>query len=129
MVPNPTMNSVSDNVELAQVPDRKGHVCIPCFPGTKVPMVKWKPYQTRRPGLEEYTRWFRDTAANIAIICTDMVLFDVDDIAKAEVVLRECGDTPHKLWTPNGGIHLGYRKEHGAVVMNQVRINGLPIDI
>ncbi len=123
------MKTPHDNFDIALDADLKGHVCIPCFPGTKVPRVKWRPYQSIRPSQEDYRKWFHDTAANVALICTDMVLFDVDDLAKAEVVLHECGDTPHKLWTPNGGIHLGYRKEPGTVVMNQVRIKGLPIDI
>src|SRR5882724_8808886 len=103
------METPTDNFETALDAAQKGYVGIPCFPGTKVPMVKWKRYQSVHSSRETYEKWFRGSPTNIAIICTDMVLFDVDHIAMVEVVLREYGDTPHKLWTPKG-IHLGYRK-------------------
>jgi hypothetical protein len=108
---------------------QKGYVCIPCYPGTKVPMVKWKAYQTTPPTEKDYARWFQDTRNNIAIITTGLVVFDVDDPEKAALVLHHCGDTPHQLRTPRSGIHLGYRKRKGAEVTNQVNIKGLKIDI
>ena len=129
MVPNPTMNNPRDNYETALDAAEKGYACIPCSPGTKVPTVKWKTHQTTHPTQKEYREWFQNTGNNIAIITTGLVVFDVDDAEKAEIVLRHCGDTPHKLWTPRGGIHLGYRKRKGVVVTNQVRIKGMPIDI
>src|SRR5437868_3272923 len=107
------MNKLPDNTgnyEIALANADKGIVSIPCYPGTKIPCVKWKPYQTRMPTLDEFVEWFLGTRNNIAIICKDMVLFDLDDPSRLDLVLAECGDTPHKLRTPSGGLHLGYRK-------------------
>ena len=44
-------------------------------------------------------------------------------------MLDECGDTPWKVKTPRGGMHLGYRKRKGTAVNNAVKIRGLDIDI
>ncbi len=58
-----------------------------------------------------------------------MVVFDCDAPELAERVLSECGDTPHKLRTPRGGVHLGFRARKGVVLGNQVKVKGLDIDI
>ena len=92
-------------------------------------LVKWKQWQTNLPPVELVNEWFSGTRCNLAIVCAGLVLFDCDDPAKAELVLNECGDTPHKLQTPRGGLHLGYRKRKGAQVLNQVKIKGMDIDI
>src|SRR5438105_3753598 len=106
------------NYEVALAAAEKGIVCVPCHPGTKIPAVRWKPFQTTSPTLEQYREWFLGTRNNIAIICTGMVVFDCDDPEKAELVLRECGKTPHMLRTPSGGLHLGYRRRMGVVMQN-----------
>lgn len=124
------------NYETALAAAEHGIVCIPCLPGQKVPALKWKRYQTERPSNELLRRWFLGTRSNIAIICAGMVIFDCDDPAKADLVLAECGDTPSKLRTPSGGLHLRYRRRMGVVLGNQVRIlksrknpEGVSIDI
>jgi len=118
------------NYDVALANAAKGYASIPCFPGTKIPMVKWKLYQTQMPSTEQLQEWFcAEVRANIAIVTTGLVVFDCDDPEKAALVLAECGDTPHKLRTPRGGIHLGYRRRKGVVVANHVKIRGLPIDI
>jgi hypothetical protein len=89
----------------------------------------YQEWQNAMPPEELLREWFLGTKNNIAIICSGMVVFDCDDPAKADLVLAECGDTPHKLKTPSGGIHLGFRKRKGSNVTNQVRIKGQPIDI
>jgi hypothetical protein len=58
-----------------------------------------------------------------------MVLFDCDDPAEEQFVFAHCGETSHKLKTPRGGIHLGYRRRQGAELQNLVKIKGRPIDI
>src|SRR5437667_11820819 len=58
-----------------------------------------------------------------------MVLFDCDDPAKAELVLEKCGDTPHRVQTPSGGLHLGYRLRMGAALKNRVKVKGMDLDI
>lgn len=101
---------------------------VPIVEGSKVPAVKWKEWQERLPPEELVREWF-SVRRNIAIICTGLVVFDCDEPGKAELVLAECGDTTHKLATPRGGVHLGYRRRKGVELLNQVKIKGLPIDI
>jgi hypothetical protein len=116
-----------DNIDIALSAREMGIAAIPMV--GKTPAVKWKRFQTELPTPAELRAWFSgETRRNIAIVTTGMVVFDVDDPAKAELVIRECGDTPHKLKTPRG-LHLGYRKRKGAVLGNQVKIKGMPIDI
>jgi hypothetical protein len=121
--------NTTGNYELALAHAEKGIVSIPCHPGTKIPCVKWKQWQHEMPPAEVLRTWFADTRNNIAIITTGMVVFDCDDPEKAELVIEHCGDTPHKVRTPRGGIHLGFRKRKGSIVGNQVKIKGMPIDI
>jgi len=122
-------DAIAGNYEIALRNAEMGIASVPCRPGTKIPLVKWKEWQRNIPTEELLRRWFLDTRNNIAIVCSGMVLFDCDDASKAELVLEHCGDTPHKVRTPRGGIHLGYRKRKGCVVKNQVRIKGEAIDI
>ncbi len=122
------MEKRSDNLEAALDAYEKGIACIPVIEGTKVPAVKWKPWQTELPPPELLEEWFR-TRSNIAIICSGMVLFDCETAEIADLVLAHCGDTPHKVRSPRGGVHLGYRRRKGVELTNKVRIKGLDIDI
>lgn len=117
------------NLEVALAAAEIGIVPIPCHPLTKVPCVKWKEWQAAMPPIDLIEKWFADSARNIGILTTSMVLFDCDDPAKASLVVEECGETPHRLRTPRGGIHLGFRRRKGAQIGNQVKIRGQPIDI
>jgi hypothetical protein len=81
------------------------------------------------PTPELYRRWFQGTRNNLAVITTGLVIFDCDDASLAELVIEMCGDTPFKLRTPRGGIHLGYRARKGVRVGNHVKVKGKPIDI
>lgn len=123
------METPRDSFAIALEAREKGLVAIPCHPGTKVPAVKWKEWQAAMPPIELQREWFRDTRANIAILTTGMVVFDCDDPSMADVVIENCGETLHKLKTPRGGIHLGYRRRRGVDVANRVRIKGLPVDV
>ena len=123
------MKTPNDNLAIVLAGAAQGHRFIPCRPGTKIPLVKWKGYQSETPTETDYREWFSDTRTNIALITNGMVVFDCDEPEKAQLVIEHCGDTPHKVRTPRGGIHLGYRRRQGVSVMNQVKIKGLPIDI
>jgi hypothetical protein len=122
------MEKQRDNLDIALDALDKGIVSIPMIEGTKIPAVKWKEWQQAMPPVELIREWFRNRC-NIALLCTGMVVFDCETIEKAEVVLRECGDTPYKVKTGGGGIHLGFRRRKGSTLINQVRIKGLDIDI
>src|SRR5262249_1979693 len=102
------MNTPRDTLGICLDAREKGIAAIPVHPGTKVPAVAWKRWQTEMPPLDLQLEWFADRDVNIAILCTGMVVFDVDDPDLAELVLKNCGDTPHKVRSPRGGVHLGY---------------------
>ncbi|HEX3151158.1 MAG TPA: bifunctional DNA primase/polymerase [Gemmataceae bacterium] len=106
----------------------KGIVPLPCYPGTKLPMVRWKEWQHELPPEELIREWFR-FECNIAILTTGMVVFDCDDPDEADQVVIECGETLHRLKTPRGGFHLGYRRRKGVKVGNAVKIKGRAIDL
>ncbi len=127
--PLETRPDITGNYERALANAEMGYVSVPCRPGTKVPLVKWKPLQTQAPTTEQYREWFLGTRNNIAILTTGLVVVDIDDITQAELALAHCGDTPCKLRTPRGGLHLLYRARAGVVVGNHVRVKGLPIDL
>ena len=118
-----------DNYALALAGHALGYSFVPCAPGTKVPIVRWRVFQETRPDPALYERWFKGTRNNIALLTSGLVLFDCDDPAKADLVLAQCGDTPHKVRTPRGGIHLGYRRDPADEVRNWVKVLGEPIDI
>lgn len=120
---------LTGTLEIALNAAALGYHCLPCWPSTKKPAVKWKQFQSVAPTEGEYRDWFADPRTNIAIITSGLVVFDCDDPAMAEHVRANCGDTPHQLQTPRGGFHLGYRAPVGVVVGNRVMIRGLAIDI
>jgi hypothetical protein len=122
-------HDMTGNFETALANAEKGIVSIPVLPGTKVPAVKWKRWQSAMPTERLFREWFAGTANNIAIVTTDMVVFDCESVDEAALVLAACGETPHLLATPRGGVHLGYRRPTGASVQNRRRINGQLIDI
>lgn len=123
------MENPADNLGVALAGAAMGLRFIPCKPGTKVPLVKWRHFQTEAPTAAMYTAWFAKTRSNIALLTSGMVLFDCDDPDKVATVLEHCGDTPYRVKTPRGGMHLGYRKRKRTAIGNRVRIKGLPIDI
>src|SRR4051812_5797773 len=84
--PKSIMEKLPDNLATALDARDKGIAAIPCYPGTKVPMVKWKRYQTELPTAETLAELFTDARVNVAIVTTGMVLFDVDDLAQARQV-------------------------------------------
>ena len=122
------MKAPNENLAVALDALDKGIVPIPMIEGSKIPAVKWKEWQQQFPAVELIRDWFRHRC-NIALICTGMVVFDCETAEKAEMVLRECGDTPYKVRTGGGGIHLGFRRRKGSKLINHVRIKGLDIDI
>ena len=124
-----TLHDTTGNVREAMTAAEVGYRCIPCKPGTKIPAVKWKRYQTVSPTPDEYRDWFDGTRMNIAVLTDSVVVFDCDSTAVVELVLDQCGKTPTICRTPRGSRHLWYRRPHGLVVGNRVRVRGQPIDV
>jgi hypothetical protein len=122
------MERPRDNLAAALDALAMGYVPVPVVAGTKRPAVKWKEWQDRLPPEELVREWFA-VRRNIAIVTSGMVMFDCDDPDLAALVLKHCGDTTHKVRTPRGGMHLGFRRRAGVVLGNQVKIRGLDLDI
>lgn len=107
----------------------KGYGCVPVRPGGKTPAVPWKRFQETPPTAAELAVLFADARRNVALLTTGLVVFDCDDPAMAERVLAESGDTPYRVRTPRGGVHLGYRARRGVPLTNRVDVKGLKVDI
>lgn len=108
---------------------RRGYAPVPVVPLGKVPAVPWKRWQKNLPEEGLVRRWFAGTSGNLAIITSGLVVFDCDGPEGEPLVVANCGPTPHRVRTPRGGVHLGYRRPEGAAVKNHVKILGLPIDL
>ena len=48
---------------------RLGFCIIPLRPRSKVPLIPWKEFQTRKPTDEELEKWFRNKFVNVGIVC------------------------------------------------------------
>ena len=124
-----TTHNAADTLHAALHAAALGYRSIPCRPGTKVPAVKWKRYQSVAPTLSEYREWFDGTPMNIAILTGEVVVVDCDTPDIAGLVIDHCGETPTICLTPRGGCHLWYRRPSGIVVGNHVRVQGHPVDV
>ena len=123
------MNNPHDNLATALDSAERGYRCIPIVPGLKIPVIGWRRYQTESPTLEDYHAWFEGTRNNIAVVCGDLIIVDVDDMNEVDFVLGNCGKTEPMTRTPRGGIHLPYRARKGVHVPNHVEVKGHKIDL
>lgn len=106
---------------------------IPCAGDNgKIACVKWKPYQddcAHYKVISEWQKTFPD--ANIGLITGEvsgLTIVDIDT-AKPEIIrqmIQRFGDTPIKVKTPRGGVHLYYRYNEERSVTG---LEGLPVDI
>jgi hypothetical protein len=102
---------------------------VPVRAGSKTPAVAWKRFQETPPTADELAALFADARLNVALLTTGLVVFDCDDPAMAGRVLAASGDTPYRVRTPRGGVHLGYRARRGVPLSNRVDVKGLKVDI
>jgi replicative DNA helicase len=97
----------------------------------KVPLIAWKPFQTRLPTEKEVSEWFdKWPNANIAIVTgkiSNLVVFDLDSNHAVQYAERQ-GGFPATLKVKTGkGYHL-YMQYPGFEIRNSVNKN-LDIDI
>ena len=95
----------------------------------KRPLIPWKEYQERHATLEEITKWFSDTDANIGIVTGKISGIAVLDCDSQDAInkFRETytGLTP-AVRTPRG-MHFYYKYEEG--VRNTVKVGNLDMDV
>lgn len=110
-----------------------GLCIIPCGGDNgKIACVKWAEYQQQPPSYSRITQWQSQfPSANIGLVTgevSNLTIVDIDT-GKPEVIqsmIARFGDTPIKVKTPSGGIHLYYR--HNGENCHTA-IDGLPVDI
>jgi hypothetical protein len=89
----------------------------------KSPLIKhWR--RVGRRAVDELIAKFPE--ANVGLIDGPIVRVDVDDPLLIEDATGWFGDTPIKVGTPSGGVHLWYASRGEP---RQTKIHGLPIDI
>jgi hypothetical protein len=112
--------------------DAKLSVIPTCPDNAKMPAVRWKAMQRRRPSPETVDGWAnRMPDANIGIVTgavSNLTIVDVDDANHLSDAIQKFGDTPIKVKSPRieGGFHLWYR--YGGE-RNATGVCGLKIDI
>ena len=109
-----------------------GWSVIPVKPGSKLPAVTWKEYQTRPATQDELSSWFKDKTVNeigIGLVTgklSKIVVVDLD-LYKEASDGKQILDTLIKVRTGGGGLH-GYYAWNREI-KNQVNINGKAIDV
>jgi hypothetical protein len=97
-------------VEAARVAYDLGYWLLPCGLD-KQPVVKWLPYQTRRPALDLILEFCKYPATTcLAAICgphPDLIILDFD-CAEGIDTMKKLGLEPH-IRTPRGGFHVHVR--------------------
>jgi len=89
---------------------------IPLTPGTKLPYVKWKQYQTEQIEQEQVEQWWNKWPdADIAIVIPpDLVVVDCDTAEAAAMALKKLPLTPWQVETSRG-LHLYFSVPAGTV--------------
>ncbi|MDB5243412.1 MAG: hypothetical protein JWP57_4037 [Spirosoma sp.] len=108
---------------------------LPLAADAKRPAVRWKHWQDRRIPSALVTRWSGDAklaASNIGTTTggvTGLLLVDVDSIDPGfwQDCVARWGDTPAKVRTASGKLHLWYRSPGG--IRNAQNIDGAPVDL
>lgn len=123
-------DQTSDNLQAALEWAKAGCSVIPIrADGTKKPLIKWDPYQSRRATEAEIRQWFTGTEYGIGIVCGAISgglelcelegrattgdsfdkIQDVADVAFDNWDQWVLGHRTYAELTPSGGIHLLYR--------------------
>lgn len=108
----------------------KGYIPVAMLPGKKIPAESWKRRLQGPTTLESiYTRW-QNTRNGIAIICQDIIVFDVDDENELDFVIESTRLHAAPLCrTPRGGFHVHGRCRDGVSLAKKTKVNGRPVDV
>jgi len=115
-------------LEYVELYASKGFVVIPLKPMKKIPAVRWKEYQHRKPTDRELKQWFGHGRCNIGIVTgriSDICVIDFDSFeAYRDAKKRGMPHTPTVRTAK--GYHLYYRYPHGiSNLQNCVNIAGI----
>ena len=94
----------------------------------KTPLIKgWPQRRLRRNSIIKLAD--KHPGANVGIVCalSGITVVDIDDPAATDAILARCGDTPIKIQTPSGGMHLYYR--HAGEASANLRAEGIDADV
>lgn len=102
------------------------------FPLTnkKLPMVKWRPYQTSRAGIREMSKWIETEAKGMAMVTgsvNGIVVLDID-VKKGKdgwkfIKDKHLPKTP-AVRTQNGGTHYYYKYPQGMEIGSVIGLYG-----
>jgi hypothetical protein len=125
------METPCDNYELALSLADKGYIPVAMVSGTKVPAERgWQEWATRPVTRESIARRWKGTRHGVALLCHDLVVFDVDDGRKLDAVLARCGLTDAPICrTPGGGYHVHARARRGVALRRTIKVKGQDIDL
>jgi hypothetical protein len=108
-----------------------GWSVVPVQLGKKIPFVKWKPYQSRRPTLKQIRKWWEKFPdANIGIITgkiSNLVVLDFDSILALETFRNQICLTPKTIKQKTGrGYQYFFPYPNGRDIRNK---SGLMKDV
>lgn len=124
------MTTQLENLRVAFDAIEKGYLPVAMLPGQKIPAEKWTRWLSDEMTEESiYERW-QNNDRGIAIICRDLIVFDVDDANELDFVLDRAGLQKAPICrTPRGGYHVHARAKRGVVVAKKTKVKGREVDL
>lgn len=102
---------------------------IPITPRQKFPACRWAGYQKRLATPEEVASWGeRDAYGIVTGALSGLVVVDCDDAEAEAWVASHLPQTPLRVRTGGGGLHLYYRHPGGRVP-NRAKVGGMRLDV
>lgn len=110
---------------------KQGYSVVPLQPGSKLPMIRWQDFSTRRATEEEICEWWKkEPRANIGIVTgriSNLIAVDVDtDRGGNAERIFELAPTELISQTGGGGYHILYKYDD-TVSKNKVGKNGIDV--
>ena len=123
--------TTTGNYEGALELAKNGYIPVAMLPGTKVPAERgWQEWPGRPLTEESIARRWKGTRNGIALLCHGLVVLDVDDANKLDLVLEKCGLKEAPICrTPRGGYHVHARARKGMELRRRIKVHGQDIDL
>lgn len=115
-------------LEAALAYERLGWSVFPIKPRDKTPLVKWQPYQNKKPTPDDVQKWWAKWPdANIGLVTgaiSGVVAMDIDSQEGREAYIAEFGElhnTIRQTTGKPGGLHLLFFPRNGTKYQNMAR--------